>query len=69
MAKEDEIRARAYVLWEQQGRPDGLHEAHWEQARREIAKGDANEPEPGLPEQFEAKDGDHGIPPRGSHER
>jgi len=32
---EDEIRRRAYSIWEREGRPEGRHESHWEQARRE----------------------------------
>ena len=40
-AKEERIRERAYAIWEQQGRPEGGREEHWEQARREIeAEGD-----------------------------
>ena len=34
--KEQQIRARAHAIWEEQGRPEGQHGAHWEQARREI---------------------------------
>ena len=30
------IAARAYLLWEEEGRPHGAHERHWEQASREI---------------------------------
>ncbi|PLU57684.1 hypothetical protein BMJ22_33635 [Sinorhizobium medicae] len=30
--REELIRRRAYVIWEQEGRPDGQHERHWEQA-------------------------------------
>jgi Protein of unknown function (DUF2934) len=33
------IRARAYDLWEQEGRPEGREQAHWTQAEREL-KGD-----------------------------
>lgn len=36
---EDEIHAaqtRAYHIWESQGRPDGEHESHWQQALREL---------------------------------
>lgn len=35
------IRARAHALWEREGRPQGRHLAHWEQAAREIAEEDA----------------------------
>ena len=30
------IAARAYQLWEEEGRPHGAHERHWDQATREI---------------------------------
>lgn len=39
--KEERIRARAYALWEQQGRPEGRQSENWEQARREIEQEDA----------------------------
>ncbi|MBB2969903.1 DUF2934 domain-containing protein [Mesorhizobium sp. RMAD-H1] len=35
--KEEQIKARAYEIWEQEGRPQGREHEHWEQARREIA--------------------------------
>ncbi|MFC6489384.1 DUF2934 domain-containing protein [Nitratireductor sp. GCM10026969] len=45
---EDKIRARAYEIWEQEGRPSGRAEEHWEKARREIEDGQpAAVPEPG----------------------
>jgi hypothetical protein len=36
---EDIIRQRAHAIWESQGKPEGLHLDHWEQARRELANG------------------------------
>ena len=41
MAMVDEaiIRQRAHAIWEAQGRPDGQHLDHWEQARRELLNG------------------------------
>ena len=33
---EELVRRRAYAIWEQEGRPDGQHERHWEQAAREM---------------------------------
>ncbi|WP_085026280.1 DUF2934 domain-containing protein [Ensifer aridi] len=33
---EDRIRARAYEIWEREGRPDGGHERHWHQAKKEL---------------------------------
>ena len=40
--KEERIRARAYALWEQQGRPEGRQSENWDQARREIEQEDAD---------------------------
>lgn len=34
--REDLIRARAYLLWEEGGRRHGDHEQHWHQAAREF---------------------------------
>lgn len=34
--REDEIRRRAYSIWESEGRPDGHHERHWLQATKEV---------------------------------
>ena len=34
--KEQRIRARAYEIYEQDGRHDGRAEEHWQQAKREI---------------------------------
>jgi hypothetical protein len=31
------IRARAHELWVQQGRPEGQHLEHWQQAEAELA--------------------------------
>jgi hypothetical protein len=30
------IGRRAYAIWENEGRPEGQHERHWEQARRDM---------------------------------
>ncbi|MDE4599255.1 DUF2934 domain-containing protein [Sinorhizobium meliloti] len=43
--REELIRRRAYAIWEQEGRPDGQHQRHWEQAAREM-----NGPEMQAPE-------------------
>ena len=54
--REELIRRRAYAIWEQEGRPDGQHQRHWEQAAREMqgpetqgpeTKGDGSAPESG----------------------
>src|SRR3954466_3385060 len=34
--KERRIRARAYEIYQQEGRHDGRAEEHWQQAKREI---------------------------------
>lgn len=35
---EDDIKRRAYALWEADGRPDGSHDMHWLQALRELTQ-------------------------------
>lgn len=41
MSERDEwIRERAYALWEQAGRPDGLDSEHWGQANAEWEAGE-----------------------------
>jgi len=34
--KDEQIRQRAYQIWEHEGRPEGGHERHWHQASEEI---------------------------------
>jgi hypothetical protein len=36
--REQAIRRRAYLIWEEQGRPHGLHATHWRDAERELAE-------------------------------
>lgn len=38
-SKDDEIRARAYQIWEQEGRPHGRQDEHWRQAAQELGAG------------------------------
>lgn len=48
---EDEVRRRAYELWEQYGRPEGGEEEFWLKAEREIKKEkglDRTAPEPSM---------------------
>ena len=33
---DDGIRARAYSIWEAEGRPEGDHDSHWHRAREEM---------------------------------
>ena len=35
---EDDIRTRAYALWEAAGCPDGSHEEHWLEALRQLTE-------------------------------
>lgn len=35
---EDEIRRRAYRIWEAEGRPEGRWEEHWHRARADIER-------------------------------
>lgn len=58
------IRERAYELWESEGRPDGRHEEHWQQARRELDGGEAAPAADGTPDA--APGPDAGIPVPGN---
>ena len=52
----ERIKARAYQIWEEHGRPEGRHDEHWRQAEEEHAgmMGDGTEEQnldqPGHPE-------------------
>jgi hypothetical protein len=39
------IRRRAYLIWEEQGRPEGLHADHWHNAELQVAEDEFNEGE------------------------
>ncbi|MGA2043042.1 MAG: DUF2934 domain-containing protein [Roseiarcus sp.] len=41
---EEIIKARAYAIWEGEGRPDGRDLEHWRRASQEIAAMDAEPP-------------------------
>ncbi|WP_395748882.1 DUF2934 domain-containing protein [Prosthecobacter sp.] len=43
---QDQIAARAYDIWQQQGCPEGTHEHNWTQAEQEITR---NEPAAFIP--------------------
>ncbi|WP_375263666.1 DUF2934 domain-containing protein [Palleronia sp.] len=53
--REQRISTRAYEIWEREGRQEGGHEAHWQQAERELrdedhperGENDASSPTPG----------------------
>ena len=34
--REQQIRGRAYALWQQDGEPEGREKEHWEQACRDM---------------------------------
>ena len=35
---EEEIRKKAHAIWEKEGRPEGQHERHWDEAVKELKK-------------------------------
>jgi hypothetical protein len=39
------IRKRAYQIWEEQGRPEGLHADHWHDAELQVTEDEPNEGE------------------------
>ena len=41
--REEKIRERAHQIWEQEGRPDGLEQEHWERASREVDAEEGND--------------------------
>jgi hypothetical protein len=41
--REERVRARAYEIWEREGRQDGGHEAHWQQAEKELREEESGE--------------------------
>ncbi len=45
-SREEEIRRRAYSLWENEGRPEGKHGHHWALAEHELdaQQGEADNP-------------------------
>lgn len=56
--QEQKQRERAYMIWEHEGRVDGLHEEHWKRAgeQPEFEEQDANRNEQG----FEGDTGGNG---------
>jgi hypothetical protein len=44
--REERIRARAHLIWEQEGRPQGRDKEHWDRAAKEIdAEGADTDPQ------------------------
>jgi hypothetical protein len=39
------VRKRAYQIWEEQGRPEGLHADHWHDAELQVIEDERNEGE------------------------
>jgi hypothetical protein len=39
--QQQRVRARAYELWEQEGRPEGRDQIHWSQAEQELQNKEA----------------------------
>jgi Protein of unknown function (DUF2934) len=44
MQDHERIRRRAHEIWEREGRPEGRHEEHWTQARREVEAEEGGSP-------------------------
>ena len=40
--REDRIRQRAYEIWEQEGRPEGQDQQHWERAAQNLDREDSD---------------------------
>jgi len=36
LSREEKVRQRAHELWESEGRPEGKHLEHWQQAEQDI---------------------------------
>lgn len=36
MDRDNDIRTRAHQIWEEEGRPDGMHDEHWKRAQDEL---------------------------------
>jgi hypothetical protein len=53
-SREDRIRQQAYLIWIEEGRPEGRENEHWERAERiivrteELAKEDESGSEPAI---------------------
>jgi hypothetical protein len=47
--RDQRVRERAYGIWESQGRPDGRHDEHWQEAERELAGEETLPPHPVQP--------------------
>ena len=52
--RQERIRQRAHEIWEKAGRPEGAHQAHWDQATAEV-DGAAAKPKKAAPKKAAAK--------------
>lgn len=57
---EDDIRSRAYALWQRDGSPEGRDRDYWERAERELSE------EAGLDTSEAAADVTQPVPPAGT---
>lgn len=57
---EDDIRSRAYALWQRDGSPEGQDRDYWERAERELSE------EAGLDTSEQAADVTQPVPPAGT---
>lgn len=56
-SREEKIKRRAHEIWEQEGRPGGREQEHWDRAVQEIeAEGSETERGPVLPDPTIAAD-------------
>ncbi len=70
---QDRISAKAYEIWEAEGRPQGGHERHWDQARniviREAAEENSSSEKPAAEEAGARQDEDEPTLPRSARAR
>ncbi len=41
--RETKTKERAFKIWEEEGRPEGRHEEHWDQAEKELSSASPGE--------------------------
>ena len=54
---EQDIKARAYAIWEEEGRPEGKHLEHWTRAAQELD----DSPAPAAPAEAPKRNGSSKI--------
>lgn len=60
--KHEQIRRRAYEIWEEEGRPEGAAFRHWLQASDELSEGDEPETMQNLLDEDDRDDDDRAKP-------